>query len=42
MSDEGIHFNKELDREVKKKAQLWFELNHGHARFMEIFGRNYL
>lgn len=42
MSDSGIHFNKDFDREVKKMAQLWFELEHGHKEFIEIFGRNYL
>lgn len=42
MSDQGIHFNKDLDREVKRQAQLFFELQHGHKKFMEIFGRNYL
>lgn len=42
MSDHGIHFNKEFDLEVKKIAQLWFELEHGHEAFMTIFGRNYL
>lgn len=42
MSDAGIHFNKDLDNEVKRMAQLWFELEHGHAEFMRIFGKNYL
>lgn len=42
MSDQGIHFNKDLDTKVKRMAQIWFELEHGHAAFMEIFGRNYL
>ena len=42
MSNAGIHFNKDFDREVKKMAQLYFELEYGHAKFMEIFGRNYL
>ena len=42
MSDAGIHFNKELDLKVKRMAQIWFELEHGHATFMGIFGRNYL
>lgn len=42
MSDAGIHFNKDFDQTVKKMAQLYFELEHGHDAFMEIFGRNYL
>ena len=42
MSDAGIHYNKDLNNEVKKMAQLWFELEYGHAEFMRIFGENYL
>ena len=42
MTDQGIHYNKELNLRVKRMAQIWFELEHGHAAFMEIFGTNYL
>lgn len=42
MSDSGIHFNKGFDLEVKRIAQLTFEVEYGHEEFMRIFGRNYL
>ncbi len=42
MSDEGIHFNKPLDLQVKQIAQREFEDTHTHDDFMRIFGRNYL
>ena len=42
MSDQGIHFNKDFDIEVKRRAQARFESEHGHEEFMRIFGRNYL
>lgn len=42
MSDSGIHFNKDFDKEVKKMAQLYFEIQYGHAEFIRIFGRSYL
>ena len=42
MSDEGIHFNKELDLKVKKMAQEVFELSHTREEFREIFGKSYL
>ena len=31
-----------LDLELKKKYQIIFERKFGHARFMQIFGRDYL
>ena len=42
MSDEGIHFNKSLDLEVKKIAQAEFEKTHTREEFREIFGRSWL
>lgn len=42
MSDEGIHFNKDLNLAVKQIAQRKFEEEHTHEEFMSIFGRNYL
>lgn len=38
----GIHFNHDLDMEAKQKCQEAFEAIHGHERFMEVFGKNYL
>ena len=42
MSDQGIHFNKALDREVKQIAQREFEDTYSREEFMRIFGKNYL
>ena len=42
MSDAGVHFNKELDRQLKQIAQREFEDTYGHEAFLKIFGRNYL
>ena len=42
MSEYGIHFNKDLDLEVKQDAQRIFEQTHSREAFMQIFGRNYL
>ena len=42
MSEYGIHFNKDLDLEVKQDAQRIFEQTHSREEFMQIFGRNYL
>ena len=42
MSDEGVHFNKALDLQLKQIAQREFEDTYGHDEFMRIFGRNYL
>jgi hypothetical protein len=52
MSDEGIHFNKEMREGYQRLAQFHFELEYAckhsvseeqaKAEFMRIFGRNYL
>ena len=42
MSDEGIHFNKDLDLAVKENAQRIFEKTHTREEFMSIFGKNFL
>lgn len=43
LSDEGVHFNKELDQMLKEVAQMAFEKKLGsREEFMQIFGRNYL
>lgn len=42
MSQYGIHFNKDLDMDVKRDAQRIFEKEHSREEFMQIFGRNYL
>lgn len=42
LSDYGVHFNTELDKSLKEECQRRFEEIHGHKKFMEVFGRNYL
>jgi len=42
MSDEGIHFNKELDLEVKRYAQEIFEKTHSREEFRSLFGKSWL
>lgn len=42
MADYGVHFNKELDTRLKHEAQAAFEKIHGHQKFMDVFGKNYL
>lgn len=41
LSNEGIHFNKELDLRVKRIAQKKFEETYKDLDFVRIFGRNY-
>ena len=42
MSNDGVHFNKRLDLQLKQYAQSKFEETHSREEFMKIFGRNYL
>lgn len=42
LSNEGIHFDKAFDLEVKQIAQMAFEDRYGHEEFMRKVGRNYL
>jgi len=43
MSDFGVHFNKELDTELKQLTQeLWEEKNGSRQQFINTFGRSYL
>ena len=42
LSNEGVHFNKELDLKLKRECQAKFEETHSRAEFMQIIGRNYL
>ena len=42
MSDYGIHFNKDIDMEVKRECQRKYEKTHSREEFMELIGRNYL
>lgn len=38
----GVHFDHELDLEIKKLAQHKFEEIYSHEEFMRVFGKNYL
>jgi hypothetical protein len=39
----GVHFNKDLDTQLKKLAQERFEAEYGqNISFRDVFGRNYL
>ena len=42
MSNEGVHFNKALDEELKMKCQAEYEKTHTREEFMKLIGRNYL
>lgn len=42
LSNESVHFDKELDLLVKQMAQKKFEEIYSHEQFMKIFKRNYL
>lgn len=38
----GVHFDKALDEEIKKRTQRKFEQTHSRNEFMQIFGRSWL
>ena len=42
MSNEGVHFNRELDLKLKRECQAKFEETHSREEFMKIIGKNYL
>jgi hypothetical protein len=40
--DSGVHFNKEMDNQIKKLSQERFEEVYGALKsFVEVFGRNF-
>lgn len=41
-SSHGVHFDHELDMRIKRECQEAFEALHGHEKFMEVFGKNYI
>lgn len=41
-SSNGVHYNHNLDIELKKKAQIEFEKEHTRDEFMKIIHKNYL
>ena len=42
LSNAGVHFNKELDIELKQMAQKRFNEVYPDLDFLKTFGRNYL
>lgn len=42
MSNEGVHFNKILDKKLKQQGQKAFEFQYPDLDFRSIFGKNYL
>ena len=42
MSDEGVHFNRTLDLDLKKFAQAEFEKTSTREEFRAIFGKSWL
>lgn len=42
LSNEGVHFDHELDLRIKRDCQRVFEKTHSREEFMKIIGKNYL
>ena len=42
MSDNGIHFNKEMDLKIKKLCQKKYEETHSREEFIKLIGKNYI
>jgi hypothetical protein len=42
LSNYGIHFNKTLDADIKRKAQEKFNSFYPQLSFIKLFGKNYL
>lgn len=42
LSNEGVHFDRELDLRIKQDCQRLFEKTHSREEFMSIIGKNYL
>ena len=42
MSNDGVHFNIELDRALKKIYQSEFEKTHTREDFIKLIGKSYL
>lgn len=42
MSNESVHFNKDLDLKLKKICQKKFNRTYPDLDFIKIFGKNYL
>jgi len=42
LSNNGVHFNNDLDRAIKEMAQRKFEETHTREEFRAIFGKSWL
>jgi hypothetical protein len=42
MSNEGVHFNTELDKKLKAYTQRCFKEVYPDKDFLKIFGKNYI
>ena len=42
MPPNGVHFNEDENKRLKRIAQKEFEKTHSHEEFMDVFGENYL
>ncbi len=42
MSDYGVHFNRELDLQLKQLCQSKYEETHSREEFIELIKRSYL
>lgn len=42
LSNEGVHFDRELDLEIKRLGQHAYEQTHSREEFMNLIGKNYL
>lgn len=42
MSNQGVHFNHELDLALKRECQARFEKTHSREEFVKLIGKNYL
>ena len=42
MSDEGVHFDKDIDLKLKKLGQRTYEKTHTRGEFMARYGKNWL
>lgn len=42
MSNNGIHFDKKFDLQIKRECQRVYEKTHSRREFIELIGRSYL
>lgn len=42
MSNDGVHFNRELDLRLKRECQAKYEETHSREEFIALIGRNYI